>query len=94
MAPFLPFLDLRERPLVGFASKQDGKGGIPMASCNECRQFFPIDEDPDKGDCVRRVVDPRQAYYRAKPVDSDREAGDCPDFQRKPQPQMSRKERR
>jgi benzylsuccinate synthase len=54
-----------------------------MATCSECKQFFQMDENPDKGDCVRRVVDPRQAYYKAKPVDADKEAGGCPDFRRK-----------
>jgi benzylsuccinate synthase len=57
---------------------------IPMPTCKECKQFFPLEEDPDKGDCVSRVVDPRQAYYKAKPVDVHEEAGDCPNFQRKP----------
>jgi benzylsuccinate synthase len=54
-----------------------------MAKCEECEQFFQMDENPGKGDCVRRVVDPRQAYYKARPVDGDREAGDCPDFRKK-----------
>ena len=55
-----------------------------MPTCKECKQFFPMEENPDQGDCVQRVVDPRQAYYKAKPVDVHEEAGDCPDFQRKP----------
>ncbi|MGW8320173.1 MAG: benzylsuccinate synthase gamma subunit family protein [Thermodesulfobacteriota bacterium] len=55
-----------------------------MAICSECSKFFPLNEEPDKGDCVRRVVDPRQAYHTAKPVDADQEADDCRDFQRKP----------
>jgi len=50
-----------------------------MATCKECKNFFP----GVRGDCVRRVVDPRQAYHKAKPVEADRDAGDCPDFQRK-----------
>ena len=54
-----------------------------MATCKECRKFFPMEDRPDKGDCVQRVVDPRQAYYKARPVDADREASDCPEFQKK-----------
>jgi len=54
-----------------------------MATCNECKQFFRMDENPDRGDCVQRVVDPRQAYYKAKPVDGDRESADCPDFRKR-----------
>ena len=54
-----------------------------MPTCKECKNFFPLEENPDKGDCVRRVVDPRQAYHKAKPVEADRDAADCPDFQRK-----------
>ncbi len=54
-----------------------------MATCSECKQFFRRDENPDRGDCVRRVVDPRQAHYKARPVESDREAGGCPDFRKK-----------
>ena len=54
-----------------------------MPTCSECKQFFQMDENPDKGECVRRVVDPRQAYYKAKSVDADKEAGGCPDFRRK-----------
>lgn len=54
-----------------------------MATCNECKQFFPMQENPEKGDCVQRVVDPRQAYYKSKPVDADLQAGDCPHFMKK-----------
>ena len=28
-----------------------------MATCNECKQYFLMDENPDRGDCVQRVVD-------------------------------------
>jgi len=31
------------------------------------KHFFPHDNDSQKGDYVQRVVDPRQAYYCAKP---------------------------
>ncbi len=53
-----------------------------MATCKECKCFFALDDDPEKGDCVQRVVDPRQAYYRARPVEADREAGSCNSFQK------------
>ncbi|MBE0480277.1 MAG: benzylsuccinate synthase gamma subunit family protein [Dehalococcoidia bacterium] len=54
-----------------------------MPTCNECRSFFPLDENPDKGDCVQRVVDPRQGYYRAKPVTADQDSSKCSSFQKK-----------
>jgi len=53
-----------------------------MTTCQECTHFFPIEEDPERGDCVRRVVDPRQAYYQAKPVDAASDATSCPSFQK------------
>jgi len=54
-----------------------------MPTCNECKNYFPINEDPKKGDCVERVVDPRQAYYKAKPVPADQDATKCSSFQKK-----------
>jgi len=60
-----------------------GKEVIRMLTCRECRNFFPLEENPKEGDCVQRVVDPRQAYYKAKPVDADRDASDCPGFQKR-----------
>jgi benzylsuccinate synthase len=54
-----------------------------MATCKECKSFFPLEENPDKGDCVRRTVDPRQAYYQAKPVNSGDDAGSCESFKKK-----------
>ena len=54
-----------------------------MATCGECKSFFPLDEDPQKGDCVQRVVDPRQAYYKAKPVTADKDASGCDSFAKK-----------
>ena len=41
-----------------------------MVTCKDCKCFFITEENPEKGDCVERVVDPRQAYYKAKPVDA------------------------
>ena len=55
------------------------------ASCVECKSFFPLalEDDSEAGDCVRRVVDPRQAYYQAKPVEADKDASSCGSFQKK-----------
>ncbi|MEW6439326.1 MAG: benzylsuccinate synthase gamma subunit family protein [bacterium] len=54
-----------------------------MATCNQCKCFFVSEEDAKKGDCVQRVVDPRQAYYKAKPVEADKDASKCPSFQKR-----------
>lgn len=54
-----------------------------MPSCKECKKFFPIPGDQKRGDCVQRVVDPRQAYYKAKPVNAEQEAGACASFEKK-----------
>jgi len=54
-----------------------------MTTCKECRNYFPVDGDAKKGDCVQRVVDPRQAYHKAKPVLADQDAAKCSSFQKK-----------
>ena len=54
-----------------------------MATCTECKSFFPLEEDSLTGDCVRRIVDPRQAYYQAKPVEAGQDASACASFQKK-----------
>ncbi len=54
-----------------------------MATCKECKNFFVFEDNPEKGDCVQRVVDPRQAYYKAKPVGADDDASSCGSFQKK-----------
>ena len=51
--------------------------------CNDCKSFFPIEETPERGDCVRREVDPRQAYYTAKELDADTDASSCTNFQKR-----------
>lgn len=53
-----------------------------MTTCSECSNFIPF-EDNEAGDCVQRVVDPRQAYYRAKPVESDNDSSKCKEFVKK-----------
>jgi pyruvate formate lyase activating enzyme len=57
-----------------------------MTTCQECKSFFPLEETPDKGDCVKRVVDPRQAYYQAKPVNAQDDAKKCETFSKKQSP--------
>ncbi|HLE17782.1 MAG TPA: benzylsuccinate synthase gamma subunit family protein [Syntrophales bacterium] len=54
-----------------------------MATCDECKNFFPLEDDPSTGDCVQRVVDPRQAYYKARPVTAETDASKCSTFQKK-----------
>lgn len=54
-----------------------------MATCKDCKCFFITEENPEKGDCVQRVVDPRQAYHKAKPVDADQDASNCSSFRKK-----------
>jgi benzylsuccinate synthase len=54
-----------------------------MTTCKECKKFFPSEENPQKGDCVQRVIDPRQAYYQAKPVQAEKSASTCGSFEKK-----------
>ncbi len=54
-----------------------------MTTCQECKSFFPLDEDQAKGDCVQRVKDPRQAYYMAKPVNAEDDCSSCASFHKK-----------
>ena len=54
-----------------------------MPTCKDCKCCFVIEDSPEKGDCVQRVVDPRQAYYKARPVAADQDASDCSSFQKK-----------
>ena len=37
-----------------------------MAICKDCKSFFVFEDNSEKGDCVQRVVDPRQAYYTGR----------------------------
>ena len=54
-----------------------------MTTCKDCKCFFVMEDNPEKGDRVQRVVDPRQAYYKARPVAADQDAADCGSFQKK-----------
>ncbi len=54
-----------------------------MATCNECKCFFPVEDHPEAGDCVQRGEDARQAFYKAKPVAAEQDAAACGDFQKK-----------
>lgn len=55
-----------------------------MSVCQECRKFYPQENSQKQGDCVQRVIDPRQAYYKARPVASDKDASACRDFEKRP----------
>jgi len=54
-----------------------------MTTCKNCKSFFPLENNPEKGDCVQRAVDPRQAYYKSKPVNAADDAVSCSSFQKK-----------
>ncbi|MFO7965589.1 MAG: benzylsuccinate synthase gamma subunit family protein [Desulfobacterales bacterium] len=54
-----------------------------MPTCKECKSFFPIEEEPGKGDCVQKCVDARQTYYSARVVSSEMDASLCDSFQKK-----------
>jgi len=54
-----------------------------MPTCQECKNFFPIEENPERGDCVQKGVDPRQSYYTAREVAADMDASECSSFQKK-----------
>ncbi|MFZ5632963.1 MAG: benzylsuccinate synthase gamma subunit family protein [Bacillota bacterium] len=50
-------------------------------TCEKCKWFFPFEDDQTRGDCVNRVVDQRQGYWKAKPKDAGEDASKCPNFQ-------------
>ncbi|ACL03891.1 Alkylsuccinate synthase (II), putative gamma subunit (AssC2) [Desulfatibacillum aliphaticivorans] len=54
-----------------------------MSTCSDCKSFFPREDEPGKGDCVRRVVDPRQAYYTTRPKNPEDDASGCGEFQKR-----------
>lgn len=54
-----------------------------MVKCAECKSFFPNEENQETGDCIKRTVDPRQAYYQSKPVKAEKNAAECENFQKK-----------
>lgn len=54
-----------------------------MTTCKNCKSFFPLENNPEKGDCVQRAVDPRQAYFKSKPVNAADNAASCSSFQKK-----------
>lgn len=57
-----------------------------MTTCQECKSYFPLEEDQSHGDCVQRVRDPRQAYYQSRPVKAQDDASACASFQKKQHP--------
>ncbi|MFO8048210.1 MAG: benzylsuccinate synthase gamma subunit family protein [Desulfosudaceae bacterium] len=54
-----------------------------MTTCEQCKCFFPMEENPETGDCVRRGQDARQSFYKTQPVTKDQDAAACSDFQKK-----------
>jgi hypothetical protein len=54
-----------------------------MPSCIECQSFFPIEDEPGRGDCVKKCVDARQTYYSARVVAEDKDSSQCDSFQKK-----------
>ncbi|MDI6797705.1 MAG: benzylsuccinate synthase gamma subunit family protein [Desulfatibacillaceae bacterium] len=54
-----------------------------MAQCKECQNFFSDENQPAFGDCIRRTVDPRQAYFASKRMEAARAVNDCPNFSNK-----------
>ena len=62
---------------------QKNKEVTLMPLCKECKKFFPVKGEPKNGDCVARVVDPRQAYYKAKSVVADKDASSCSSFEKR-----------
>jgi len=51
-----------------------------MPTCDECKSFFPMEEDPLKGDCVTREDDGRVQYWMGRPTTAFTEARECPRF--------------
>ena len=54
-----------------------------MVKCADCKSFFENEENPETGDCIKRTVDPRQAYYQSQPVLAGKDASDCQNFQKR-----------
>ena len=54
-----------------------------MTICSECKNFFATEDDPLKGNCVQRVVDPRQSYYKSAPVNAGDDSSKCEAFLKK-----------
>ena len=48
--------------------------------CEGCKNFFPIEENPSRGDCVLRQTDARQSFYSAREVNADADASGCQEF--------------
>ena len=51
-----------------------------MPTCDECKIFFPLDEDPLKGDCVTREDDGKVQFWMSRPTTAFQEAESCPRF--------------
>lgn len=51
-----------------------------MATCKECQNYFPRNEEALRGDCVRRLTDERQSYFTARPTTESSPCDGCPDY--------------
>lgn len=51
-----------------------------MPTCDDCKSFFPLPDDPLKGDCVTRERDERSEYWMSRPTEALRDVEDCPRF--------------
>ncbi len=54
-----------------------------MATCNDCKWFFPLEDDPSRGDCVRRESDGKSEYWTAKPRSAQEGGESCASFEAK-----------
>ena len=54
-----------------------------MVQYKDAKNFFPYPDDSSRGEYIVRVVDPKQSYYSAKPVNAEDDASNEPDFQKK-----------
>lgn len=44
-----------------------------MPKVKETKNFFPYEDNPERGDYIEKVTDPRQTYYAAKPMNAEDE---------------------
>ena len=51
-----------------------------MPTCDDCKSFFPLEEDPLKGDCVTREDDGKVQYWMSRPTTAFQDAENCPRF--------------
>jgi len=54
-----------------------------MAKCGDCKWFFPLEDDPTRGDCVRRESDEQSEYWTAKPMGAEQSSEECAGYKSK-----------